>query len=887
MFLIRSDGPKSYFMSEYDQTSLTPMLRQYHAVKQEVPDALLLFRLGDFYELFFEDAVTASRELEITLTARHKERERPVPMCGVPYHAADGYIARLLRKGYKVAVCDQMEAPQKGTKLVRREVTRVVTPGTVTDGNLLTPGENNYLLAVTEGDEDLGCAFLDLSTGEFRAAQFNGADRWARLLLEVEHLSPREILFPESMREAVQQLDGITKTPLEDWLFDTDYASRLLRDQLKTATLEGYGLGGKALAAGASGAIVHYVRQTQKATLEHINTLTCQETAAYLVLDSSTIRNLELFESSAAEPKDSLLGRLNKTRTGMGARLLRNWMTRPSISSSEIQDRYDAVGELASSVVMADAVANSFEGIFDLERLLSRITVGTAGPRELASIRSSMGRLPGVAGALEKLKATRFRALHDRLDLLEDLTALLSKGISENPPLNLADGGVIREGYYAELDELRGLSRNSKGYLASLESRERERTGIGSLKVRFNKVFGYYIEISNANLHLVPKDYDRKQTLVGGERFSTPELKEYEAKILTAEERILEIEKQLFQELRNQVAAGARRVRESAAVIAELDVIASFALVARHYGYSRPQIADNDELTIRKGRHPVIEALAEDHRADRFVPNDLYLNNSSDQIVILTGPNMGGKSTYLRQAALLVIMAQMGSFVPSQMMRFALVDRIFTRIGASDHLTRGRSTFMVEMTETAMILNSATPRSLIVLDEIGRGTATFDGLSIAWAVIEHIQTKIRAKTLFATHYHELTELADLLPGIRNYHVTVKETDSRIIFLRTIEAGPADRSYGIEVARLAGIPLNVTARAREILKKHEENEHQLSDNLTVRAKRKTRVIVDQLPLFSAIEDELRRSLRALDVDNLTPLEALKHLADLRKRANEGS
>jgi DNA mismatch repair protein MutS len=861
------------------------MLRQYHAVKQEVPDSLLLFRLGDFYELFFEDAQTASRELEITLTARHKDSEQPVPMCGVPYHAADGYIARLLRKGYKVAICDQVEAPQKGVKLVRREVTRVVTPGTITDNNLLNPGENNYLLAVTETGDELGCAMLDLSTGEFRASQFRGADRWERLLLEIDHLSPREVLFPERMKAALPPLEGMTRTVLEDWLFDLDYASRLLRDQLKATTLEGFGLGDKSLATGAAGAIVHYVRQTQKGALEHINTLTCPETAAYLVLDTSTIRNLELLESSVGEPKDSLLGVLNKTRTGMGARLLRAWMIRPSIDATEIENRYDAVAELSRSSVLGEQVASSFEGIFDFERLLSRIIIGTAGPRELVSLRSSAARLPAVYETLSKLKAARFVSLLSSLDLLEDLNMLLSDAISEAPPPTLADGGVIREGYHSELDELRGLSRNNKGYLAILETRERERTGINSLKVRFNNVFGYYIEISNANLHLVPKDYDRKQTLVNAERFSTAELKEYEAKILTAEERILEIEKQLFQEIRGRVAAEAGRIRQTAAAIAELDVLATFAIAARHYGYARPQISDHDELTVHKGRHPVIEALAEQHRAERFVPNDLYLNDTSDQILILTGPNMGGKSTFLRQAALLVIMAQMGSFVPAQLMKFALADRIFTRIGASDHLTRGRSTFMVEMTETAMILNAATSRSLIVLDEIGRGTATFDGLSIAWAVIEHIQSHIHAKTLFATHYHELTELAELLPGIRNYHVTVKETESRIIFLRTIEAGPADRSYGIEVARLAGIPARVTSRAREILKKHEENEHELSDNLTVRSKRKTRVIVNQLSLFTAVEDELRRSLRALDIDNLTPIEALKHLVDLRKRANE--
>jgi DNA mismatch repair protein MutS len=756
----------------------------------------------------------------------------------------------------------------------------------VTDNNLLNPGENNYLLALTESGEDLGCAFLDLSTGEFRASQFSGENRWPRLLLEIDHWSPREILFPERMKAEVQQLEVITRTVLDDWLFDADYASRILRDQLKAATLEGFGLADKALATGASGAIVHYVRQTQKAALEHINTLSCQETASYLVLDPSTIRNLELLESSAGEAKDSLIGMLNKTRTGMGARLLRAWMIRPSIDSKEIEGRYDAVEELSRSTVASDEIANSFDGIFDLERLLSRITIGTAGPRELAALRSSIGKFPVVKAALEKRSAQRFVSLRDRLDLLDDLHTLLSRAISENPPPVVVDGGVIREGYHTELDDLRNLSKNNKGYLAMLESRERERTGINSLKVRFNNVFGYYIEVSNANLHLVPKDYDRKQTLVNGERFSTAELKEYEGKILTAEERILEIEKQLFQEVRGRIAAEARRVRESASVIAELDVLANFASVARHYGYTRPQITSSDELTIHKGRHPVIEALAEQHRADRFVPNDLYLNDSSDRILILTGPNMGGKSTFLRQAALLVILAQMGSFVPAKMMKFAIVDRIFTRIGASDHLTRGRSTFMVEMTETAMILNSATARSLIVLDEIGRGTATFDGLSIAWAVIEHIQSNIHAKTLFATHYHELTELADLLPGIRNYHVTVKETENRIIFLRTIESGPANRSYGIDVARLAGIPPNVTTRAREILKKHEENEHELSDKLTVRAKRKTRVIVNQLPLFTAMEEELRSSLRAIDIDNLTPVEALKKLADLRKRANEG-
>jgi DNA mismatch repair protein MutS len=514
---------------------------------------------------------------------------------------------------------------------------------------------------------------------------------------------------------------------------------------------------------------------------------------------------------------------------------------------------------------------------------LSKITVGTAGPRELTALRASVGRLPAIRDVLDRLKSSRFVQLYQDLDCLPDVGELLGKAISDEPPFALADGGVIREGYNPELDELRALSKNSKSYLAAVESRERERTGIASLKVRFNRVFGYYIEVSKANLHLIPKDYDRKQTLVGAERFVTPELKEYEEKILTAEERTLEIEKNLFQEIRGRVAAEAKRIRQTASVIAEFDVLAGFAATAQRFGYSRPQISRNDEFVIRKGRHPVIESLAEEHRADRFVPNDLFMNDSTDQILIVTGPNMGGKSTFLRQNALLVILAQMGSFVPAQLMRFPIVDRIFTRIGASDNLARGRSTFMVEMTETAIILNSATPRSLIILDEIGRGTATFDGLSLAWAVIEHIQAQLHAKTVFATHYHELTELADLIPGIRNYHVAVKESQNRIIFLRTVEAGAADRSYGIEVAKLAGIPGAVTHRAREILKKHEENEHQLSDNLTVRAKRKPKITVNQLSLFTALEEELRNDLRQVDVENLTPLEALRLLAELKKKA----
>src|SRR5215831_3919697 len=589
---------------------LTPMMRQYHAVKQETPDALLLFRLGDFYELFFEDAVTASRELEITLTARNKEREKPVPMCGVPYHAADGYIARLLRKGYKVAICDQVEAAQKGVKLVKRDITRIITPGTVTDTNVLSPGENNFLLAITDGnDNDLGCAFLDISTGELRASQFSGPERWNRLLLDVEHFSPREVLFPEKLKAELPHLDnGIAKTSMDDWLFDTDYAARILHDQFGIATLDGFGLTGKAAAIGASGAMIHYVRQTQKTNLSHITGVTYSESANYLVLDAATIRNLELFEPSTpfgGNSKDSLLGAINRTRTGMGARLLRNWLVRPSIDRTEIGLRFDAVGEVAGSTVLLEEARASFEGLFDLERLLSKIAVGTASPRELTALRASIGRLPAVAAVMEQMKSQRFAQLRSQLDLLSDVGDFLTKSISDDPPFVLADGGVIREGYHPELDELRSLSKNSKTYLAALEARERDRTGIGSLKVRFNKVFGYYIEISKANLHLAPGDYDRKQTLVGAERFVTPELKEYEEKILTAEEKILEIEKNLFLQIRNRIAEEARRIRETAMAIAEFDVLASLAACSQRFNYSRPEISTNEEFVISKGRHPV------------------------------------------------------------------------------------------------------------------------------------------------------------------------------------------------------------------------------------------------------------------------------------------
>jgi len=857
------------------------MFRQYHAIKAEVPDTLLLFRLGDFYEMFFEDAVTASRELEITLTAR----QNAVPMCGVPYHAADGYISRLLRKGYKVAICDQTEPAKKGVKLVPRKITRVITPGTVTDMTVLRSGENNFLLSVIEKDGRLGAAFLDLSTGEFRAFEADQEEGRRKLELDVEHFRPKEVLFPRSEDVEAPSYENCVPTAVDAWVFDPDQATRLLNDQFGTVSLDGFGCTGKPLAIGAAGALVHYARDTQRSALEHVSSLRYDESADYLILDASSIRNLELLESAAdGSTDDTMLSVINRTATGMGARLVRNWLVRPVTDRAEILHRQDAVEELVSSSAVLEDIRKHLDRMPDMERLLGRLTVGTASPRELVSLRTAFQRLPALGSTLEGLGASRFRALATRLDRLEDLHQLLASAIGDEPPVTLNDGGVMRDGYNADLDELRGLSSNGKAYLSDLETRERERTGINSMKVRFNRVFGYYIEVTKTNLHLVPADYIRKQTLVNAERFITEELKVYEEKILTAEERIIALEKELFQNVRQQVTSSARRIRISAVVVAECDVLAGFADLARRFGYIRPEISDDDSLEIVGGRHPVLEALAEDHRAERFVPNDLMMDAES-RIHLITGPNMGGKSTFLRQTALIQIMGQMGSFVPAEKARLPIVDRVFTRIGASDNLARGRSTFMVEMTEAAIILNSATAQSLIVLDEIGRGTSTFDGLSIAWAVIEHIQTEIGAKTLFATHYHELTELADLLSGVENFHVTVKEAGNRIIFLRKVAAGAANRSYGIEVARLAGIPTSVVGRAREILKKHEETEHELSDNLTVRARRKKHIVINQLALFSPQEEEVRARLNEVDVERTSPLEALQILADLKDKVDE--
>jgi DNA mismatch repair protein MutS len=898
----------------------TPLMRQYAAIKKEHPNALLFFRLGDFYELFFDDAVLAARELQITLTSRNKEKGMAIPMCGVPHHAAEGYISKLIRRGFKVAVCEQLEDPRLAKKLVRREVTRVVTPGTAADPSL-SAEENNFLAAAATVGDRVGFAALDLSTGEFRATEFVGESAGRRIQEELEQLRPREILYgssapllePTSSGQsrgftgldgpAVHSYSGTapvarvsgsgwTETPLDDWIFAPDHAIPLLENHFGVLSLEGFGLAGKQAAASAAGAILYYIRSTQRGTLDHVDRIGFYERQNCLVLDAVTVRNLELIEPlfAGTDTGVTLFRCMDATVTPMGKRLLRTWMLRPSLDRSEIEGRLDSVEVQVKDTMRREELRRSLDGILDLERLLSRVTLETANPRDVLALAASLARIPRVRTVLAELRTPRLTALHSLIDEMVDLREKIDRMLVSEPPLTLSDGGVIATGVDKDLDELRDLSRNSKQYLAQVETRERERTGIGSLKVKFNSIFGYYIEISKANLHLSPSDYERKQTLVNAERFTTPELKEYESKILDAQEKIVEIERRLFAELRTAIAAQARRVRQTALALAEADVLGCLAHIAALRNYCRPQFEQDSgkaakaehigELEIIEGRHPVIELQKLVAGSERFVPNELFLDSSTHNIMVLTGPNMGGKSTYLRQAALIVIMAQMGSFVPARSVRMGIVDRVFTRIGASDNVARGRSTFMVEMTETAAILHTATPLSLILLDEVGRGTSTYDGLAIAWAAVEYLHAHVRAKTLFATHYFELTELAQQLGGVKNFHVSVKEAGGSVVFLRRVEPGAADRSYGIEVAKLAGLPNEVVVRAREVLAEHESSERRLSQHLTpgstTEPERPT-----QLTIFTPLSQPVLEKLREVDLNRLTPLEALNLLAELKK------
>jgi DNA mismatch repair protein MutS len=902
--------------------NLTPMLRQYYELKQQYPGTILFFRLGDFYELFFDDAIIGARELEITLTARHKEKGNAVPMCGMPHMAAAGYIARLVRKGYRVAVCEQVEDPSKTKKLVRREVVRVITPGTAIDPQLLESRESIYLGAVCGVGESMAVAFLDLSTGEFRVTEAHGTKAWEQIKADIEAYAPKELLFPNSLaplikgtahietlplankREATTPNSpeensfgtGITLTPLDEWSWQYESCASNLREHFKVKTLEGYGLEGKINAICAAGACLKYACETQKAAIAHIADITFFAPQDHLVLDAVTIKNLDLVDQPGSNHKKTLLSVLDQTSTGMGARLLRSWLLRPSIQRRELESRLSAVRYLHGLQIKRDKLRALLSEVADLERLTGRLNMGTATPRDLIALRRSLDQVPEIRKVLTGAEVSLLQVLREAADELMEVCTLISLAINDDPPANLSDGGVIREGYSQELDELRSLSSNVKQTIAALEARERSRSGIASLRVRFNGVFGYFIEVSKGSASRVPSDYERKQTLANAERFTTPELKELETRVLGAEERMLELETSIFNEIRSTASAETKRIQGTARALATLDALASLAEVAVRNRYTCPVLHDGDELEIIQGRHPIIEA----NESGSFIPNSIYLNNSTDRLLIITGPNMNGKSTCLRQTALICVMAQMGSFVPADSARLPILDRIWTRVGASDDLSRGRSTFMVEMIETAAILHNATPRSLILLDEIGRGTATFDGLSIAWAVAEYLHDSAEhaAKTLFATHYHELTELAERLPGAQNYKMAVAEREGEVIFLYKLEKGRASKSYGIEVARLAGLPPTVLERAREVLTKLERYEldvfaeevkqvngnkdtsHDALDNAAKRRARRS--LATQFTLFDTVNQNLLDELRNLKVETLTDEEARMLLLDVRKR-----
>ncbi|HET6420596.1 MAG TPA: DNA mismatch repair protein MutS [Geobacteraceae bacterium] len=869
-------------------SELTPMMRQYLEIKTQYPDTILFFRLGDFYEMFLDDAVKASRILDIALTSRNRNQDgEDVPLCGVPYHSAGPYIAKLIEAGERVAVCEQVENPKLAKGIVKREVVRVITPGLVVDGDSLSPGENNYLFALCPGRKGRwGLAFIDISTGEFRVTEAEGADA---LSAELVCINPREVLMPSGLRDdaAVKELaaclGGRTTTFVDDWVFDHDYAKRLLNSHFSVSSPESLGCGGLAEGLLAAGAVLHYLQETQKSKVSHIRRITPYKTVEHLVLDESTRRNLELTANIAeGRRKGSLLGLMDRTRTAMGARKIRNWINYPLVNIEKIKERQDAVEELVKDPGWRAEIASAMEGMYDLERLNGRISMASAGARDLVALRETLRRIPALLEKLECSVSFLIRSLREGTDPMEDLADLVSRGIVDDPPFSLREGGIIAAGYNEELDGLRSLSREGKGFIAGIEAREKARTGINSLKIRYNKVFGYYIEVTRANLAGIPEDYIRKQTLANAERFITPELKEYEEKVLTAEDRITELEYELFQEIRERVAAQGERIARTADSLATLDVILSLAELAHEMGYCRPQVDESDVIAITGGRHPVIEAM---NLSERFVANDTVLDNRENQLLIITGPNMAGKSTYMRQVALITLMAQIGSFVPASEARIGAADRIFTRVGAADNLARGQSTFMVEMMETANILRNATAKSLVILDEIGRGTSTFDGVSIAWAVAEHLHDSENssARTLFATHYHELTELAATRGKIKNFNIAVKEWNDQIIFLRKIIEGGASHSYGIQVARLAGLPPEVIERAREILRNLEKGEYAEGGVPRIAKGRKTPAAPPspQLSLFADCADPVRDRLRKTDVMTITPIEAITILDELKR------
>jgi DNA mismatch repair protein MutS len=865
-------------------------MQQYFRLKAEHPDALLFFRMGDFYELFFEDATVAAKALEIALTSRSTDQDgKPIPMCGVPHHAGPAYLSRLVRQGFKVALCEQMEDPRSAKGVVKREVVRVVTPGTQLDASALEAGENAFVMALAAGGNTLGVAWLDATTGDFFVSEWDGPARFERLRDEIGATRPREILLPPALElpswlaDPGQSEAGIPRSEADERLFDPRAARQALLSHFGVLNLEGFGCEALPQATIAGGAVLRYVRDTQKRDLTHITGLRTRHQADGLLLDGLTRRNLELVENLAdGSSRGTLIEVLDQTRTAMGARLLRDWLLRPLVVVEEVQDRLDAVEELAFQTVERGRFRDALGAVQDLDRILGRVTLGTAGPRDLLALAGSLRALPAAKETLVECLAPLSRLTLKNLDPPDQVALDVETTLSDAPPASLKDGGAIRAGLDPELDELREISHGGRTTIAGIEERERARTGIGSLRVRFNRVFGYFIEVSKSNLSLVPPDYIRKQTVAGGERFVTAELKEYEEKVLSADERILEREAALFEGLRQRVADSAKRIQQTARAVAALDVLAALAEAACLHNYVKPRVSAGDELGYLEGRHPIMERVLQ----DPFVANDLRTGDGEPRLMILTGPNMGGKSTFLRQTALLVIMAQMGSFVPAKEAKIGMVDRIFTRVGASDQILRGQSTFMVEMQETAHILRHATARSLVLLDEIGRGTATFDGLSIAWAVAEHIARDARPgpKTLFATHYHELTDLAAEIEGVGNLHVSAREWKDSVIFLRKIEPGGSDRSFGIQVARLAGLPAQVVVRAQEILHNLEQTEFDREGRprLARREGAGPAPAARQLRLFAGEDEQVVEDLKRTDLDQLTPLQALSLLAELKRR-----
>ena len=863
-------------------------MRQYLDVKRQHRDAIVLFRMGDFYEMFYEDALTAARVLELTLTSRAKDSGgAAIPMCGVPFHAVDAYLARLVRKGFRVAICDQVEDPRKAKGIVKREVTRVVSPGTFTDATYLEAREPAFLAAIARPSHDgapFGLACLDVSTGDFAATEFHGASAALALAAELALLRPKEVLAADGtdIPDMLTAPGGPRVTRVDAWTFETARAKETLLDQFRVASLAGFGLEHSPAGVAAAGAILSYVRATQPGDLAHVRSIACRVAAEALLIDPVTLRHLNILEGTDGSRDGSLLDDVDRTVTAMGGRLIRAWLMRPLVALAPIQERLDGVEEFAFRTTDRAKLRDLLKNVQDLERLIARVSLGTAGPRDLVAIRYSLLAIPRLRAITSELQAPLNRTLLAEIDDLQDVRDAIAAAIVDEPPLVARDGGVIRDGVDDEIDRLRAISRGGKGAIAAMEEQERGRTGINSLKIRYNHVFGYYIEISKSNLGAVPADYIRKQTIAGGERFITPALKEYEDQVIGADERICAREIEIYEALRRQIAAEAGRVLDTARAIATLDALGALAETAAVANFTKPHMHEGDAFVAVDARHPIVER----HAAHAFVPNDVSLNSTDRQLVILTGPNMAGKSTYLRQTALLSVLAQAGSFVPARSAKLSIVDRIFARVGASDNIARGQSTFMVEMQETAAILHTATSRSLVILDEIGRGTATFDGLSLAWAVAEHLASNDRArpKTIFATHYHELTDLADAMPCVVNQHVAAQEYKDEIVFLHKIQSGRSDRSYGIQVARLAGLPASVVRRASQILASLEQDE----------LKRGGRPSLSgapapgqrQLGLFepAAPEHPIVAALREVDTDRLSPLEALNLLAELKRQSN---